>query len=265
MNADFHGCSSTERGLHPEVMGAFSISERIASQLDRIEGATQRAGRRSGDVVMVAASKKQSVEVIREAYAAGQRDFGENYVQELTEKAAALVDLPDLRWHMIGHLQTNKCRAIASFVHRVHTIDSLKLATELSKRIGQAGREALAVFVEVNVAQEASKSGCALEEVVPLVAELRKLQFVYPVGLMTMPPFGTDPEEARPYFQRLREFRDAHPALSDLKELSIGMSDDAEVAVECGATHVRIGTALFGPRPPLRAPEGAASEGMLGS
>jgi pyridoxal phosphate enzyme (YggS family) len=240
-------------------MGELSISERICLQRRRISDAAIRSGRDPCEVTIVAASKKQSESAIREAYAAGQRDFGENYVQELVEKAESLADLPDIRWHMIGHLQSKKCRLIAGIVHRVHTVDSSKLAREISKRASEASRgsEPLGVLIEVNLDGEESKSGCRPEEVLPLFLELENLPHITPVGLMTMPRAESSLDQAKCHFQQLLKLRELHPELRVLKELSIGMSADAEVAVECGATYVRIGTALFGERPPLEgAPEG---------
>ncbi len=193
-------------------------------------------------VTLIAVSKTQPPEAIRAAYAAGQRDFGENYAQEWRAKADALADLADLRWHFIGGLQTNKAKVIAGRVAYVHTVDRLELARELSRRL--ASREArVRVFLEVNVAGEASKEGCRPEEVPALAETVRGLPALDLVGLMCVPPAGADP---RPHFRLLRELRDR----LGLTELSMGMSADWREAVEEGATFVRIGTAVFGPRPP---------------
>jgi pyridoxal phosphate enzyme (YggS family) len=191
-------------------------------------------------VTLVAVSKTQPPEAIREAYAAGQRDFGENYAQEWRAKADALADLEGLRWHFIGGLQTNKVKYLAGRVHAVHTVDRVELARELSKRF-QAKGATVRAFLEVNVAGEASKEGCAPEEVPALAAAIRSLPALELVGLMCIPPAEADP---RPHFRRLRALRDA----LELRELSMGMSGDWQAAVEEGSTLVRVGTAIFGPR-----------------
>ncbi len=193
------------------------------------------------NVTLVAVSKTQPAAAIREAYAAGQRDFGENYAQEWRGKAEALSDLADLRWHFIGGLQTNKVKLIAGRVAYIHTVDRLELARELSKRLAAQGARTR-VFLEVNVAGEASKEGCAPDQVPGLAEAVGALPGLDLVGLMCIPPLGADP---RPHFQRLRGLRDA----LGLRELSMGMSADWRQAIEEGATFVRIGTAIFGARP----------------
>ena len=192
-------------------------------------------------VTLVAVSKTQPAEAIREAYAAGQRDFGENYAQEWRDKADALADLPDLRWHFIGALQTNKVKYLAGRVHAIHTVDRAELARELSKRFLSRGAVARA-FLEVNTGGEASKAGCTPDAAPALAAEVRALPAIELVGLMTIPPPEEDP---RPHFRLLRGLRDR----LGLCELSMGMSADWRAAVEEGATVVRIGTAIFGERP----------------
>jgi pyridoxal phosphate enzyme (YggS family) len=194
------------------------------------------------NVTLVAVSKTQPVSAIREAYAAGQRDFGENYAQEWREKADALADLPDVRWHFIGGLQTNKVKYLAGRVAFVHTVDREELARELSRRFGQKGAVAR-VFLEVNSGGEVSKAGCAPAEAPALAAAIRALPAVELVGVMAIPPPEDDP---RPHFRALRELRDR----LGLAELSMGMSSDWRIAIEEGATFVRLGTALFGARPP---------------
>jgi pyridoxal phosphate enzyme (YggS family) len=193
-------------------------------------------------VTLVAVSKTHPAEAIREAYAAGQRDFGENYAQEWREKADALSDLPDLRWHFVGGLQTNKVKYLAGRVHLVHAVDREELARELSRRFGQKGAVAR-VLLEVNTGGEATKSGCAPADAPTLAAAVRALPGIELRGLMCMPPPEDDP---RPHFRLLRELRDR----LGLAELSMGMSADWEIAIEEGATLVRIGTAIFGERPP---------------
>jgi pyridoxal phosphate enzyme (YggS family) len=195
-------------------------------------------------VTLVAVSKTQSPEAIREAHAAGQRHFGENYAQEWRAKAEALADLEGIVWHFVGSLQTNKVRLLAGRVGYVHTVDREELAREISRRWAAAGAVAR-VFLEVNVGGEASKSGCPPEEAEPLAARVRVLPAVELVGLMCIPPPADDP---RPHFRALRALRDR----LGLRELSMGMTADWRIAVEEGATFVRIGTAFFGERPPRR-------------
>lgn len=207
-----------------------SIAEKVAALRAQMPAA----------VTLVAVSKTQPAEAIRQAYAAGQRDFGENYAQEWRAKADALRDCPELRWHFVGGLQTNKVKLIAGRVAFVHTVDRLELARELSRRL--AAREArLRVFVEINVAGEASKEGCRPEQAPELAEAVRALAGLELVGLMCIPPAGADP---RPHFRMLRGLRDR----LGLAELSMGMSADWREAVEEGATFVRIGTAIFGER-----------------
>lgn len=224
---------------------ATTIAERLAAVRARIAEATTRAGRPEGSVRLLAVSKTKSEALIREAYAAGQRDFGENYAQELATKAMALADLKDLRWHMIGPLQRNKAKLVVPVAKVVHTVDRPELAEELSKRAAGTGKTPQ-VLLEVNVAGEASKAGCTPEGAVGLAALVRELPHLDLVGLMTIPPDTDDRELARPFFRRLRELRDALGG--GLAELSMGMSHDFEIAIEEGATIVRVGTAIFGAR-----------------
>jgi PLP dependent protein len=193
-------------------------------------------------VTLVAVSKTQPAAAIREAYAAGQRDFGENYAQEWREKADALADLADLRWHFIGGLQTNKVKYLAGRVAYVHTVDRVELAREIAKRSAARGATTR-VLLEVNVGGEGSKEGCAPGDVPRLAADVRGLAGVELVGLMCIPPPADDP---RPHFRTLRALRDG----LGLPELSMGMSGDYREAIAEGATLVRIGTAIFGARPP---------------
>ncbi len=197
-------------------------------------------------VALVAVSKGQPPEAIREAYAAGQRDFGENYAQEWRAKSEALGDLVGLRWHFIGGLQTNKVKYLAGRVHAVHTVDRPELARELSKRHEARGAR-VRVFLEVNVGGEESKEGCAPAEVPALAAAVRTLPALDLVGLTCIPPAEEDP---RPHFRLLKRLA----AELGLPELSMGMSGDWQAAVEEGSTLVRIGTAIFGPRPARGAP-----------
>jgi hypothetical protein len=216
-----------------------TLTERLATVAERMAMAAERSGRRAADVKLVAVSKKQPREAIAEAVDAGQRDFGENYVQELSAKATALASTA-IRWHFIGHLQRNKARALLDVpaLALIHGVDSVSLAKALDK-----GRAAIDVLVQVNVSGERSKSGCtpdALSEI--LDAPLSRVRVV---GLMTMPPEGDDP---RPHFAQLRMLRERHGGAARLPELSMGMSQDYEVAIEEGATLVRVGSAIFGDR-----------------
>jgi PLP dependent protein len=223
------------------------ISERVAEVCARIDEAAIRAGRSPGSVRLVAVSKTKPPEAIRAAYAAGQRDFGENYVQELTQKAEALADLPDVRLHFIGALQRNKAKQAVSAASVIHTVDRAELAAELERHAGTLGRT-VDVLLEVNVGGEASKAGCAPEAVPALLEAARRAPHLRVVGLMAIPPYLDDPEAVRPFFARLRALRDSLEAPELLPELSMGMSHDFHVAIEEGATIVRVGTAIFGAR-----------------
>jgi pyridoxal phosphate enzyme (YggS family) len=242
----------------PEAVGdaGAGVGERLAALRARIAAAARRAGRAPESVGLVGAVKRQPLERVAAAVRAGLRDLGENYVQEAQARMAALRPLLDpeqaaaLRWHGIGHLQRNKARDAVACFHRIHTLDGARLASELERHAAQAGRT-LPVLLQVNLSGEPSKSGVDEKELPGLLASLVELPHLCAVGLMTMPAPTEDPEEARPVFARLRALRDAlreGPAGGRLEELSMGMSHDFEVAVEEGATWVRIGTALFGER-----------------
>jgi pyridoxal phosphate enzyme (YggS family) len=230
-----------------------SIAANISAVKDRITSAASRSGRNVGDIALMAVSKTQPTERIREAYEAGQRLFGENRVQEFAAKAGALQDLQNAQWHMIGHLQTNKAARTAALFSAVDSVDSLKLAEKLDAAARQLGRK-LDVLIEINVGGESAKSGvapdsAALEE---LLLAAPRLEALVSRGLMTVPPFTDDPEGARPYFRMLRQLRDAIVARKlrsvAMSQLSMGMSHDFEVAIEEGSTCVRVGTAIFGER-----------------
>ncbi len=226
-----------------------TVEERLQRQKARIEQAAVAAGRDPRSVRLLAVSKTQSAEKIRRAYLAGQRDFGENYVQELVQKAEQLADLKDLRWHMIGHLQTNKARSVAPLVTTIHSVDSQRLVHELEKRmVTHGGGAELGVLIEVNVGAETQKSGGSPEQLPELMSAVEESQHLRLLGLMTLPPLTQTPDEARPFFERLRSLREEHGGAKRLPELSMGMSGDCETAIECGATWVRLGTAIFGPR-----------------
>ena len=225
--------------MSQEIAGAI---ERVR---ERIEHACERAGRDPGSVQLVAVSKGHPEEVIRAAYAAGMRVFGENYAQELAAKASALSDLRDIRWRFIGHLQRNKIKLIEGARATVDTVDSARLAQALSARAGASGTD-LEVLLQVNVGGEAQKSGCTPDEVPALVEAVRALPNISLRGLMTVAPHLDEVEATRPFFATLRGLAEAN----GLPELSMGMTHDLEQAVAEGATMLRIGTAIFGPRPP---------------
>jgi len=212
----------------------------------RIAEAELRAGRARGSVRLVLASKAQTPEAIRAAYLAGARDFGENYVQEVMTKRRALAGLAGIRWHMIGHLQTNKARIAVENFDLIHTLDSERLAAQIARACPSPK---VPVLIEVNLGAEATKSGVAPDHVEALIDAARNLVDV--AGLMTVPPEVPISERARPYFARMRELRDRLAARTGLalSELSMGMTADFEVAIEEGATMVRIGRAVFGERP----------------
>jgi pyridoxal phosphate enzyme (YggS family) len=225
-----------------------SVAERLAQVRARIDRAAMAAGRDPAEVKLVAVSKTKPPEAVREAYAAGQRAFGENYAQELAAKAEALADLPGIVWHFIGHLQTNKAKLAARHAGVVHTVDSEALARELGKRAAREERGApLPVLIEVNVGGEAQKAGAAPSEIAEVMAAVAQQLSLALRGLMTMPPAGDLPA-ARRVFETLVSLRNLHGGVVVLPELSMGMSEDLEVAVAAGATLVRVGTAIFGPR-----------------
>ena len=220
------------------------IAKAIGRVRERIERACERAGRDPASVQLIAVSKAHPEDAIRRAYDAGMRVFGENYAQELAAKAAALSDLPDIRWRFIGHLQRNKIKLVERANATVDTLDSVRLAEAISSRAGTRGAEVEALL-QVNVGGEARKSGCDPEAVPALVEAVRALPNICLRGLMTVAPHFEDVAATRPIFAELRALATAH----GLPELSMGMTHDLEPAVEAGATMLRIGTAIFGPRP----------------
>ncbi len=221
------------------------IAERLDAVRARIAAAERRAGRASGSVRLVLASKTQPPDAIRAAYQAGARDFGENYVQEALAKRPALADLNNIRWHMIGHLQTNKARAAVENFDLIHSLDSERLAARIAQ-IRPSPK--VRILVEINLGGEATKTGIQPERLETFIDAVRELVDV--AGLMTIPPEVDEPEGARPYFVRMRELRDQLAARTGLalSELSMGMTTDFEVAIEEGATIARIGRAVFGER-----------------
>ncbi len=226
------------------------ITGNLAVVRARIAAAAHRAGRDAGEVTLVAVSKTVPAGIVRQAYAVGQRHFGENRVQEAEGKLTELADLADVHWHLIGHLQTNKVKPALGLFHFIESVDSLHLARSLSRHAVAQERVAH-VLLEVNVVGEASKYGFSLPEVPKAAEEIVGLPNLKVEGLMTVAPMVTDPEEVRPVFRRLRGLRDElqkrMPA-SRWEHLSMGMTDDFEVAVEEGSTIVRVGRAIFGAR-----------------
>jgi len=215
------------------------LSERLAQVEERIQNAVARAGRKREEIMLIAVTKKFPAEVVREAYDIGLRAFGENYVQEFERKQPALADLAGAKFHLIGHLQSNKARIAGELFQAIETVDSEKLA----KRLDQLNRP-LEVMIEVKLSHEESKEGAAPESLPALIAAIRGCPNLRLTGLMTMPPWCDDPEVTRPYFRQLAALAREH----GLPKLSMGMSHDLEAAIEEGSTHVRVGTALFGPR-----------------
>lgn len=211
---------------------------------DRIRRACDRAGRDPRSVELIAVSKTHAVESIRLAYEAGLRVFGENYAQELADKADALRDLPDLRWRFIGHLQRNKLKLVERARATVDTVDSIRLAKALATRAVDAGHTT-EILLQVNVGDEAQKSGCSPHELPALIDGVRHLEGLSLRGLMTVAPHFDDPKDAAPSFAALRSLAESH----DLTTLSMGMTHDLEQAIAEGATMLRLGQALFGPRP----------------
>lgn len=228
---------------------ADTIAERWRAVRARVDVACERAGRQPSEVTIIAVSKTHPAAAVREAAAAGATDFGENYAQELAAKRAELGDHAGIRWHYIGRLQRNKAKLVAGQVALIHAVDSVELAAEIGKRAG--GEQA--ILLAINAAGEDSKGGVSAEQAPALARSIGSVANVRLHGLMTMPPPAGDADASRPYFEALRALRDR---MSDelgiaLPVLSMGMSDDFEVAVASGATHVRIGTAIFGAREQL--------------
>ena len=226
------------------------IRENYERIIEEIEKACQRVGRRPEEVRLLAATKTRTPEEIREAYSVGIRLFGENRVQEAREKIPQLKDLEGAEWHMIGHLQTNKVKYAVELFNCIETLDRKELVDELLKRMERKGVESMKLLVEVKLSPEESKHGCPPERVEELLEYTLQFPRLKVLGFMTVPPYFENPEEVRPFFRELRRIRDRMERVfgKEFPELSMGMSHDFPVAVEEGATIVRIGTALFGPR-----------------
>ncbi|HEV8523539.1 MAG TPA: YggS family pyridoxal phosphate-dependent enzyme [Terriglobales bacterium] len=241
------------------------IRSNLASVRERIHAAASRVGRRGEQVALMGVTKAFPAERIREAYAAGLRLFGENRVQEFAAKVEALTDLGGAEFHLIGHLQTNKALKAAEVFNAIDSLDSLRLAEKLNQAAESVGN-ILPVLIEINVGGEEQKTGVSSDsaDLEQMLAAAPRLEFLEFRGLMTIPPFTEDPEGARPYYRMLRELRDQvaarHLPAVKMDVLSMGMSHDLEVAVEEGSTCVRVGTAIFGPRPEPQWTRGGGTE-----
>ena len=227
-----------------------TIAENLRTVRSRIDAAARRAGRDPADVRLVAVSKTFGADAVRDAWTAGQRDFGENKVQEALQKITATADM-EIRWHLIGHLQSNKARKAAGPFAAIHSIDSVDLLEKLdAAAVGQG--VAPEVFVQVDLAREATKFGAPADDARRTVERALEARAVRLAGLMILPPWNEDPEQTRPWFAKLRNLRDAWVAAgvpaAPLRHLSMGMSHDYEAAIEEGSTIVRVGTAIFGAR-----------------
>jgi pyridoxal phosphate enzyme (YggS family) len=227
------------------------MRDRVAAVRERIARAAGRAGRKAEEIRLVAVSKMFPAAAVREAFTAGLRDFGENKVQEADGKFKGLEDLRDAgaRFHLVGHLQSNKARKAVALFDRIHSLDSVELALKLEQQAVAQGK-IVHVLVQVDLGKEETKSGLEEPQLLSTLEQLRGLKAVRVDGLMTLPPFSQDPEQARPFFRRLREHRDKAQQAGLILggELSMGMSHDLEVAIEEGASLVRVGTAIFGTR-----------------
>lgn len=227
-----------------------TIAERLEAIQRRIHSAACQADRDPVDIQLVAVSKTQPASAVVEAAAAGLKHFGENRVQEAVNKARELAN-PELSWHLIGHLQRNKVRPAARLFHVIHSLDSVGLARALSTEM-EREEKTMTAFLQVKLTNEPTKTGILPADLDETATTIRTLPGLKLVGLMTMPPFSDDPEEAAPYFRKLRQLRDRlnRTVFKDapLNELSMGMTHDAEVAIREGATYIRIGTAIFGER-----------------
>ena len=223
------------------------IADNLLLVKERIEKAALRAARDPGEIKLVAVSKTVGVEEIREAISAGATILGESYVQEAKEKIEEIGH--KVQWHMIGHLQTNKVNQAINLFDMIHSVDRIGLAKEIDKRAKQSDKR-VSVLIQVNISKETTKSGIERDRATYLVSEIANLTNIKVEGLMTMPPYFDDPEDARPYFKSLRELKGEIEKKRfeniSMKELSMGMSNDFEVAVEEGATIIRVGTAIFG-------------------
>jgi len=230
---------------------ATSLLERIERVRARIREAAQRSSRSPDEITLVAVSKTHPIEAIQDALAAGLTDFGENRVQE-AETKIPVIGRETAKWHLIGHLQSNKARRAVELFEVIHSLDSAALAQRLDRMCEEVNRAILPVLIQVDLGHETTKTGVAEAELPEVVSTVRGCEKLQLIGLMTLPPFFEEAERVRPYFRRLRELRDelkTSGAFADrLGELSMGMTNDFEIAIEEGATIVRVGTAIFGER-----------------
>jgi pyridoxal phosphate enzyme (YggS family) len=237
--------------MNPELQREEDLRQRLEYVHQRIAAAALRSDRRPEEITLVAVSKTHSAETIQQAIAAGATDLGENRVQE-AEAKIPLVGRKAARWHLIGHLQSNKARRAVELFDVIHSLDSASLVGRLDRMCGEVGREVLPVLIQVDLGKEVTKSGAAETEVPKIIEAIKQTQRLRLQGLMTLPPYFDDAALARPFFRRLRELRDelgAQGAFGDQSgELSMGMTHDFEIAIEEGATVVRVGTAIFGER-----------------
>ncbi|WP_020587478.1 YggS family pyridoxal phosphate-dependent enzyme [Desulfobacter curvatus] len=227
------------------------IQSNIKKIQDEICAAAQKSGRNASGVTLIAVSKRKPAEMIQQAIDAGHRDFGENYIQEAMEKID-LLGRESATWHFIGHLQSNKAKFAVKYFDLIHTVDTVKLAKEINRQAEKIGK-IQEILLQVNIARETTKSGAQESEIMDIANQVCQFDNLHVSGLMCMPPFFDDPEEARIYFKRLKQISKDIEALNlphtDMTHLSMGMSNDFTVAVEEGATLVRVGTAIFGARP----------------
>jgi pyridoxal phosphate enzyme (YggS family) len=237
--------------MNEELPSSEELRERLAEVRERIALSARRSGRRFEEITLIAVSKTHPSEVLRRAIEAGVTDLGENRVQEAEAKIPE-IGRDSVRWHLIGHLQSNKARRAVQLFHLIHSLDSSELALRLNRLCGEEGASLLPVMIQVDLAGEETKTGITEGELPGLVEKVMACEHLRLTGLMTLPPFFEDAERVRPFFSRLRELRDRYKAtgaFGDARgELSMGMSNDFEVAVEEGATMVRVGTAIFGER-----------------
>jgi len=229
------------------------LAVRLADVRARLAAAARRSGRDPGDIRLIAISKTHPATVIEQACQLGATEFGENRVQEAEGKIAE-IGRESVRWHLVGHLQANKARRAVNLFDVIHSLDSIELAERLDRLCAEEGRESLPLLIQVDLGHEETKSGIEESELTHLVESCGPLTHLKLIGLMTLPPFFDDPEQSRPFFRRLRQLRDElnqRGAFADgTGELSMGMTHDFEVAIEEGATMVRVGTAIFGERVP---------------
>ena len=223
--------------------------------MTRIKNTALNCGRNPLDIKLIAVSKRKPESMIQELLKTGHQDFGENYVQEFAQKAENLAELAvkyDCKWHYIGHLQKNKVKILLPYINLIHTVDRLSLANEIDKRAKVLNKK-IDILIQVNIAEEPQKSGIESSNLFDLTNEILKLENINLKGLMTMPPFFKDPEKARPFFKKLFELKQKlQKKSSHITELSMGMSGDMEIAIEEGATMVRVGTSIFGEREPRK-------------